>query len=323
MVRALCRAERICINVRDERMADRVGACLRESGVGVGAGADVSFFEIPTDDAWVRDHGPIFVTREQEGRRETALVDFGFNAWGGKYPPWDRDDAVPRQIASARGWKRFEAGFVLEGGSVEGNGHGVVVTTESCLLNPNRGPSRSREFMEEKLAETLGARHVIWLESGIEGDDTDGHVDDVTRFVSAHTLVTVVEGDASDVNERRLSENLRRLREARRPDGGSFDVVLLPMPEAVRSTSGIRYPASYANFFLANGLALVPTFGVRTDERALSILAEVLPGREVIGIPSRELVAGRGSVHCLTQQEPGEASGGPRKSGASSPTGPG
>lgn len=305
MVRALCRAERICINVRDDRMAERVGACLRESGVG--AGADVSFFEIPTDDAWVRDHGPIFVTREQEGRRETALVDFGFNAWGGKYPPWDRDDAVPRQIAGARGWKRFEAGFVLEGGSVEGNGQGVVVTTESCLLNPNRGPSRSREFMEEKLAETLGARHVIWLESGIEGDDTDGHVDDVTRFVSAHTLVTVVEGDAADVNERRLRENLRRLREARRPDGGSFDVVPLPMPEAVRSASGIRYPASYANFFLANGLALVPTFGVRTDERALSILAEVLPGREVIGIPSRELVAGRGSVHCLTQQEPGEA----------------
>lgn len=302
LVRVLSRVERVCINVCDGRMADRAGACLRASGVG--ADADVSFFEIPTDDAWVRDHGPIFVTRQREGRRETALIDFDFDAWGGKYPPWDRDDAVPRQIADVRGLRRFEAGFVLEGGSVEGNGDGVVVTTESCLLNPNRGSSRSRGSMEQRLAETLGAQQVVWLESGIEGDDTDGHVDDVTRFVSTHTLVTVVEKDASDVNEKRLRENLRRLREARRPDGGNFDVVPLPMPEAVRSASGVRYPASYANFFLANGLALVPTFGVRTDERALSILGELLSGREVIGVPSRDLVAGLGSVHCLTQQEP-------------------
>lgn len=302
LVRVLCAVECVCINVSDAAMGERAWACLRAAGVA--ASADVSFFEIPTDDAWVRDHGPIFVTREQKEGFEKAVVDFGFDAWGGKYPPWDRDDAVPRRIAEARGLRRFEAGFVLEGGSVEGNGEGVIVTTESCLLNPNRGGSRSRQEMEEKLAATLGARQVLWLGRGIEGDDTDGHVDDLTRFVAVDTLVTAVEDNPADVNREPLQENLRRLRAARRPDGGTFTVVPLPMPERIRRGPGLRSPASYANFFLANRVALVPTFGSDSDDRAKSILEELLPGRDVIGIPSRDLVVGLGSIHCLTQQEP-------------------
>lgn len=301
IVRELSLRERVCINIANPAMVDRAKACLQRAGVE--PDAPVDFFEIATDDAWIRDHGPIFVVREADGKAEKALVDFGFDAWGKKYPPWDQDNAVPRHIAAATGLRRFEADFTLEAGSIDGNGKGVVLTTESCLLHPNRGPGRTREEMATRLAESLGVQQVLWLGGGIEGDDTDGHVDELTRFVSTQTLVTAVEADPGDSNYRPLQENLQRLRSMSRPDGGRFEIASLPMP-CVRDLAGSRYPASYANFYLANDVALVPTFGLPSDELAMAILGEVLSGREIIGIPSRDLVVGLGSLHCLTQQEP-------------------
>jgi agmatine deiminase len=302
MVRALAPTELVCINVTGDRMEEDVRRRLAAAGVDVDR--RVRFHPIPTDDAWIRDHGPIVVVGEGEpGQRARALVDFRFDAWGRKYAPFDRDDAVPRGIADALGLPRFEAPVVLEGGSVEGNGRGTVLTTESCLLNPNRGPGRTREAMERWLHDYLGADHVLWLADGIAGDDTDGHIDDLTRFVNETTVVTVVEERRGDANQAPLAENLRRLRRMADQDGKPLSVVPLPMPPPV-VVDGQRCPASYANFYLANGVALVPTFSVAEDARALAVLADLLPGRRLAPIPATHLVAGLGAVHCLTQQEP-------------------
>ena len=301
LVRELSYRERVCINVADDAMAERVQAVLR--GAGVEASAPVHFFEIPTDDAWVRDHGGIFVLLEEDAGSEKVLVDFRFNAWGGKYPPWDRDAAVAGRMAQAAGVRCLEADFTLEGGSVEGNGEGTVLTTASCLLDPNRGPGRTRESMEWRLAQSLGATQVHWLARGIDGDDTDGHIDVVARFAGVHTIVAAVTDDPSHPAHGILRDNLLRLRSLRRPDGGSFEVVGLPVPRVGDGGHG-SLPASYANFFVANGAVLVPRFGQADDDRAMAVLAEVFAGRDVIAIPSRELVVGLGGIHCLTQQEP-------------------
>jgi len=315
MVRALCETETVCISVCDA--AGEEAARRRLGAGGVDPDRDARFFHIPSDDAWVRDCGPVFVVREGSGGGEgpgaaaaaqrLAVLDFGFNAWGGKYPPWDRDDALPRRVAEALDLPRFEAGLVLEAGSIDGNGCGTLLTTESCLLNANRqsgGAPRSRAWLEERLAELLSVRQVLWLGEGIAGDDTGGHVDDLARFVAPSRVVTVVETRAADLNYRPLKENLRRLRQMRDQDGRRLEVISLPMPPPV-GVDGLRCPASYANFYLANGVALVPTFGVPEDGRAISILSECLPERRVVGIPCRDLVVGLGAVHCLTQQQPG------------------
>jgi agmatine deiminase len=262
----------------------------------------VRFHHYPTTDAWCRDHGPIFVVRDRPVR-ERALLDFRFDNWGRKYPGFELDDAVPRHVEKILGLPRFPCDVVLEGGAIDGDGRGTVLTTESCLLNPNRGPGRTRERMERLLADQLGARSVLWLGEGIEGDDTDGHVDDVARFVAPGVVVAAVADDASDPNHAPLAENLRRLRAMRDAAGAPLRVVELPMPARL-VRDGLRSPASHANFYLANGVALVPTFGGASDARALAILGELLPGREMVGIPSGELVSGFGAVHCVTQQEP-------------------
>jgi agmatine deiminase len=301
LVRTLCAFETVRVLVADEAAEQEARRCLRAGGVGVDRGVD--FHRVPTNDAWVRDYGPVFLVRDDGGGRRRALVDFAFDSWGGKYPPWDLDDAVPRRLASRLGLERFEAGFVFEGGSVDGNGAGTVLATEACLLHPNREAGRRRETMEQRLRAWLGASEVLWLAGGIAGDDTDGHVDDVARFVDGSTVVAAVEEDPADPNFSPLAENLRRLRRIRDQDGKPLSVVPLPMPPAHR-LGRLRCPASYANFYLANGAALVPVFGAPSDDRALAVLREVLPGREVVGVPCSVLVYGLGAIHCLTQQEP-------------------
>lgn len=301
LVAALDGRERVEIAVEGPAREEHVRGLLRDAGVEDAAG----FHHAPTDDAWVRDHGPVFVVGAAD---ELACVDFGFDAWGGKYPPWDRDAAIPAYVASALGVRRFEADFVLEGGSVDGDGEGTVLTTTSCLLHPNRRrpgePPRTREGMEARLHAWLGADRVLWLGDGIVGDDTDGHVDDFARFVAPAVVVAAEEPDAGDPNHAPLAANLGRLRGALDARGRRLVVATVPMPPPV-VVDGVRCPASYANFLLANGVALVPVFDVPSDRRALDVLRELLPGRDIVGIPSRALVAGLGAVHCLTQQEPG------------------
>ncbi|MCZ6463502.1 MAG: agmatine deiminase family protein [Proteobacteria bacterium] len=297
MVEALAPRETVCIAVDGDPMQERARRRLEERGIDPDRG--VRFVDIPTDDAWIRDSGPVFVADGDE----TALLDFRFDSWGGKYPPWERDDAVPRGVAAHLGLRRIEVLAVLEAGSIDGDGRGAVLTTETCLLHPNRGAGRTREELEALLAETLGARHVLWLGGGIAGDDTDGHVDNVARFVAPGAVVAAVENDPGDPNHAPLRDNLERLRAMRDADGKPLDVVPLPMPPSL-TADGQRLPASYANFYLANGVALVPVFAAPQDERALAVLRECLPDREIVPIPSADLVVGLGAVHCLTQQQP-------------------
>jgi agmatine deiminase len=298
MVRALIEGERVRILVRSAEEEAVVRAQLSHGGVDTGP---VEIWTLPTDDAWIRDHGPTFVVRP--GEPSVAAVDWGYNAWGGKYPPWDRDAVVARSIADRLRMPRFAAGMILEGGSIDGDGEGTILTTESCLLNPNRNPELDRAAIEERLVEFLGAEKVLWLGDGIVGDDTDGHVDDITRFVAPGEVVTAVEESESDENHAALQANLERLAGMTDARGRSLRVHRLPMPGAVYE-GGDRLPASYANFYIGNAAVLVPTFADPADGPALEILQGLFPGRRVVGIHARDLVWGLGAFHCLTQQQP-------------------
>jgi len=269
------------------------------------AGADranVEFFDHPTDDAWCRDHGPIFVRNDAAG--EVALTDWIFNAWGRKYARFDRDNRIPRAIARALGLRRFGTRMVLEGGSIDVNGQGLLLTTEACLLNRNRNPRLTREQIEQNLRDYLGVGTILWLGDGIVGDDTDGHVDDLARFFSADGIVAATERNPRDPNHGPLAANLERLRALRRPSGGRFRLAELPMP-APCEFRGQRLPASYANFLVINGAVLVPTFRQpRRDREAAEVLGSCFPGREVVPIDCLELVHGLGTLHCISQQQP-------------------
>jgi len=309
IVRAILPDETVEINVLNRVMADRVRARLRGAGVG-GAGPDdpgkIRFHVVATDDAWIRDHGGIFIVEGEGEHAARRMVDFEFDAWGGKYPPWDRDAQVASEMARIANVSRFEPGVVLEAGALDGDGQGTILTTESCLLNSNRnrpGQDRSRRGLEAILAETLGARRVLWLGEGIVGDDTDGHVDDLTRFISPGRVVTVVESDTADANYSALAENRRRLETMSDAAGRRLETIELPTPGVLEGPEG-RLPASYANFYFANRAVLVPVFGVDADREALAILERAIEDRPVIPIPSQNLVLGLGAVHCLTQQEP-------------------
>ncbi len=300
LITELAGVEDVNINVWHADMDAWVRGLLAKHSVPMGR---VRFHHFPAYEPWCRDHGPIFVVRECEGCRERAVVDWGYNAWGNKYPPCDLDDAVPQHVAKLRGLQLFSPGIVMEGGSIEVNGRGTLLTTESCLLNPNRNPQLSKADIERHLRDFLGVTNILWLGDGIEGDDTDGHVDDLTRFVNPTTVVTIVEGDPADANHKPLQENLAKLRSMRDERGELLRVVTLPTPGRIEY-DGQRLPASYANFYIANGLVVVPTFRHRNDAVALDILQREFPDRRVVGIDSTDLIWGLGSFHCLTQQEP-------------------
>ncbi len=271
----------------------------------VAAGADpsrVTFYNHPTNDAWCRDHGPIFVRNDRTG--EVAVTDWRYNAWGGKYPPFDGDNEIPPLIARKLRLRRFENDMILEGGSIDVNGRGLLLTSEQCLLHPNRNPRIDRGQIEQNLRDYLGVRTILWLGEGIVGDDTDGHIDDMTRFFREDGIVTCVESNRRDPNHRILAGNFERLRSFRTPAGKKFDVVTLPMPKPI-SFRRQRVPASYANFLVINRAVLVPTFRQkRNDAEACEIIGACFAGREIVPIDCYDLVWGLGTLHCLSQQQP-------------------
>jgi agmatine deiminase len=291
-------SEPVCINVcNGDHEAEAREVLSRSRGIDLDR---VALYRIPTNEPWCRDHGPIFLTREADPK--LAVVDWDYNAWGGKYPPFDLDEVVPTRVAETLKLPVFYPRMILEGGAIEVNGAGALLTTESCLLNKNRNPNLSRDEIEQRLRDYFGVREILWLGPGIAGDDTDGHIDDIARFVSERTVVTVIEEDRDDENYEPLQENLSRLRELK-ISGQKIDIVTLPMPRKI-VREGLRLPASYANFYIANTCVLVPTFADAADESALSILRQCFPDRRVIGIDCRELIWGLGTFHCLTQQQP-------------------
>ncbi len=265
----------------------------------------VQLFNHPHNDVWCRDHGPIFVKHHQTG--EIAITDWEFNAWGGKFPPWDLDNAIPAAIAQSLGLRRFLGGMILEGGAIEINGHGQLLTTEAVLLNPNRNPHLSRSQIEQKLRDSLGVRDILWLKQGIEGDDTDGHIDDLARFINPTTILACTDRDIASPNHRILNENLAALRSFYGPQGKPFEIVEIPLPQACE-VPGWRLPvlpASYVNFLIVNGGVLVPTFRQpKNDDRALGLLRELFPTREIVGIDCLDLVEEGGTLHCISQQQP-------------------
>ena len=285
--------------VNDEQTREDVIARLKE----VGAAMDnISILKMPTVDVWMRDYGPTFLTGA-DGENPLALNDWIFNGWGRKYPAYEDDDRVAKDIASLLQVPAFNHPVVLEGGSIEVNGAGTCLTTEQCLLNRNRNPDMSRGEIEQFLKDALGVSHLVWLGEGIVGDDTDGHIDDIARFIDPMTVVCALEVNSKDENYASLRENYERLQGALDQDGNRLSIVTLPCPAPV-DYEGARLPASYANFYIANEVVLAPVFDDPNDYKALGILQELFPERRVVGLPCRAVVAGLGAIHCVTQQEP-------------------
>lgn len=288
-VRINCAAD---LQPKAKRLCQKAGASTER----------VEWYDHPTNDAWCRDHGPIFVKHRQTG--EVALTDWMHNAWGDKYPPYDLDNEIPPSIARALKLRRFEKSMVLEGGSIDVNGKGLLLTTEQCLLHPNRNPQLTRPQIERVLKDYLGVRRILWLEEGIVGDDTDGHIDDITRFFRTDGILTCVEPNRRDPNHRLLAINRERLQCFTTITGRPIEVVELPMPAPV-IIKGERVPASYANFLIINDAVLVPTFRQsRRDQRACAIIGECFPEREIVPVDCAELIWGLGTLHCLSQQQP-------------------
>lgn len=298
LVEVLSQSELVRINVLDGAHERHVQRQLDAHA----CGTNVVFHHFPTNDAWCRDHGAIFVSRAGQDQPLLAL-DFQFNSWGGKYPPYDLDNAMAAQMAAALDTPCHPLPMVLEGGSIDVNGAGALLTTEQCLLNPNRNPTLSWQAIETVLRNTLGVTQIIWLGEGIVGDDTDGHIDDLTRFVAEDTVVTAVEHNRNDDNYTPLAENLERLRAVRLAGETPLNIVEMEMPRPVEF-NGDRLPASYTNFYVGNRVVLMPTFNDPVDGPNLEALAQCFPGRDVVGVDCVDLVLGLGTFHCLTQQVP-------------------
>jgi agmatine deiminase len=297
-IKAISEGELVRINVANEQMAAFAKEQLQQAGVDL---KRIEFFQFPTNDAWCRDHGPAFLINPET--KQKVIVDWGYNAWGNKYPPYDLDDVIPTKIAQQFNLPVYHPGIVMEGGSVDFNGNGTVLTTTACLLNKNRNPQLSQQQIEAYLQNYYGVEQILWLGDGIVGDDTDGHIDDITRFVNEDTVVTVIEENKADENYPILQENLQTLKTMRLLNGRQLNIVELPMPDPV-VYEGQRLPASYANFYISNAAVVVPAYRCKHDEKALEILQQCFPDRKVIGIDSTDIIWGLGSFHCLSQQEP-------------------
>ncbi len=309
MIASLVPHETVNLLVDDEETEEAVRLRCNFEG-----GHNLRLHQLPTVDSWIRDYGPNFIVAQTSDKLKAvapglAYNDWIFNAWGNKYEELKHDDAIPEQMESLLGVPRFATGMVLEGGSIDVNGAGIVLTTEQCLLNPNRNPQLGRSEIEQYLQAFLGVQKVLWLGEGIVGDDTDGHIDDIARFVSPTKIVCAVEEDPADANYEILQDNLQRLRRMTDSNGDGFEIATLPMPGVVgggsTSTRNLdRLPASYANFYIANRVILAPIFGHPNDSRALEILRELFPDRRVVGINCEPLIWGMGTIHCVTQQQP-------------------
>ena len=298
-IKHVSEGEKVNINVVDESMKAHAIRHLQKVDTDL---SRIEFFIHPTNDAWCRDHGPAFLINPLAEQKK-IILDWGYNAWGGKYPPFDLDDNIPTLIGAYYKIPVIYPGIVMEGGSVDFNGEGTVLTTSSCLLNPNRNPHLNQKQIEHYLHHYYGVDTILWLGDGIVGDDTDGHIDDITRFVNKDTVVTVVEENKSDDNYQPLKENLKRLNTMRLENGKSLNVIELPMPSPVIH-EGQRLPASYANFYISNNYVIVPTYRDKQDDKALTILQKYFPDRRVVGLDSWDIIWGLGSFHCLSQQEP-------------------
>jgi agmatine deiminase len=297
-VKALAESELVRINVNDEKMKSFAQHVLAKENVNM---QQVEFFLHPTNDAWCRDHGPAFITNPD--KKVKAIVDWNYNAWGNKYPPYDLDDIIPTLIGEHFNLPVFYPNIVMEGGSVEFNGKGTLLTSKSCLLNPNRNPQLNQQQIEFYLCEYYGVDQILWIDEGIDGDDTDGHIDDTVRFINEDTVIAVVEQNKEDENYRPLQKNLKALKKMRLLNGKQLNIIELPMPDEV-FYEGQRLPASYVNFYVANNAVIVPSYDCDNDTKALEFIQQCFPSRKVIGINSIDIIWGLGSFHCLSQQEP-------------------
>lgn len=298
-IKTLVRFEDVNINVADAAMQQRATEMLLAAGVDL---KRVKFYLHPTNDAWCRDHGPAFLLNKLDVRKK-AIVDWNYNAWGNKYPPFDLDDVIPTRIGEALDLPVFYPGIIMEGGSVDFNGAGTVITSTACLLNPNRNPHLNQQQIEQYLMNYYGQDQVLWVDEGIVGDDTDGHIDDTVRFVNEDTVITVVEENPVDENYELLQHNLKQLKAMRLLNGKQLNIVEIPMPDPVIWEDQML-PASYANFYIANNQVVVPTYRSDKDQKVIDIIGQCFPGREVVGIDSTDIIWGLGSFHCLSQQEP-------------------
>jgi agmatine deiminase len=298
-IKALTEGEKVCINVNDEAMKNFAIDCLQAEKVDL---SKIEFFFHPTNDAWCRDHGPAFLINP-EAKQKKVIVDWNYNAWGNKYPPFDLDDVIPSLIAEYYGIPVYHPGIIMEGGSVDFNGNGTLITSTACLLNKNRNPHLNQGQVENYLCNYYGVDQILWVDEGIIGDDTDGHIDDTVRFVNDDTVITVVEENKNDENYELLQKNLEQLKQMRLLNGKQLNIVELPMPCQVIYEEQ-RLPASYANFYISNHSVIVPTYRCDRDDKVLDIVQQCFPERKIVGIDSTEIIWGLGSFHCLSQQEP-------------------
>lgn len=307
LVRNVALAEELHINVWDDDHEQDVRKILQERKVPL---SSIYFHHFKSYEPWCRDHGPIFVLKKDQPQSEEStspgkmILNWEYNAWGEKYPPFDLDNEIPKRVAAFRNLPETSPGMILEGGSIEVDGQGTLLTTESCLLNPNRNPELSRSEIEQQLRKHLGVETILWLKEGVAGDDTDGHIDDLTRFTESGKVVSILPDQSSHPDYEVLRLNYELLKDFKDNQGRKLDVVKLPCPEPV-IRDGVTLPASYANFYICNRGVLVPTFRQpQSDDAAIQILKDCFPGREVIGIDCFGIIWGLGSLHCLTQQEP-------------------